>query len=245
MSYIPAERRIDQLLSSQGDGTGVTDIGVDGKTVTGASIADPSIVTATAHGYVTGDWIWIDGATGTTEINGLREVVKINANTFTLLDEAGAAVSTIGTFGGTVDSNIALVIKPSVQETFRLVRLNVAGSDNSWSLDGLMGVSRLSSRGLSVDIYNGSGLHKHLASIFGWNDWSLYTGGGDSPIQDITNNKYEAASRWTFSRSTEGMSMHDHDIMLRGSLNEMFVVSTDEDLAAINSLRFAVQGHTS
>jgi hypothetical protein len=75
-----------------------------GVSITGATTASPVVCTAATHGYLSGDWLWIDGATGTTEINGLREVVKVDANTFSLLDESGAAVNSAGTFGGTVDS---------------------------------------------------------------------------------------------------------------------------------------------
>ena len=233
------DRRLTQVLSSQGDGSGDTDMNLAGVSITGATTASPVVCTANTHGYVSGDWLWIDGATGTTEINGLREVVKINANTFSLLDEAGDAVNSAGTFGGTVDSHQAFLVKPSATQVFELERLNGLAADASAPVvDGLLGVARLTN-GIRVAIYNGSGLVAHLSpAIKGWNDWSLVTGGGDSPLADIANNKLESAFRWTFAK-------YGDRVRLSGPDGEFLVVYSLDDLDGLSALRMSVQGEIS
>ncbi len=247
MSYIPFQNRIDQMLTTSGDGIGgVGDalFNVAGKTITGASIADPSVVTATAHGYVDGEWLWIDGATGTTEINGLRQVQDDETNTFTLLDEAGDTVGTIGTFGGTVDSQPAAVIKPSASQVYHLTRMNILVSDASaWVVRGMLGVSALTN-GIFVKIFDTTGAIKTLTPqlIKGYTDWMMLAGGPDvGLISDTGNNKYEGGVRWTFSRNVEG-SNNLTDIRLDGSKGEMLVVYSQDDLDGLSALCYSAQG---
>lgn len=78
----------------------------DTKTITGISSASPGVVTSASHGYASGDEIYVSGVGGTTELNNRWFlVVKIDANTFSLTDVDGNAVSTTGygayTSGGT------------------------------------------------------------------------------------------------------------------------------------------------
>lgn len=72
--------------------------------ITGATNANPSVVTAAAHGLATGDRVTIAGSVGNTAINGNFQVVVLTANTFSLKTEAGVAVAGNGawTSGGTV-----------------------------------------------------------------------------------------------------------------------------------------------
>ena len=230
-------RRLAQVLSSQGDGSGDISANLAGVSITGGTTASPVVCTATGHGYLSGDWLWIDGATGTTEINGLREVVKVDANTFSLLDEAGDAVNSAGTFGGTVDSHQAFLVKPGATEVFEIVRMNGKASDNAVpALNGLLGIARLTN-GIRVALYNSSGVVQQLTPtpIKGWGDWALATGGADAPIVDITNTKLEAGFRWTFSK-------YGPPVTLRGVEGEMIVIYSLDDLDALDDLQFAVEG---
>jgi len=241
MSYIPLQDRVDRLLSSQGDGTGVTDMAVDGKAITGATTAAPTVVTATAHGYVVGDWIFIDGATGTTEINGLRQVATVpNANTFTLLDEAGDSVGSAGTFGGTVDSNIAIVYKPTLDT--HIHQIASTASDASVVVDGLLGLARLASLGIVVAVWEGSsGALTTLATIRSWSDWALLSGGGQAPITWADAAVIEAASRWELGDVGKGHGWSN--IQLHAADGDFLVFYTDEDLAGLVSMRAMAQGH--
>jgi hypothetical protein len=231
------DRRLSRVLSSQGDGTGDIDMNLAGVSITGATTASPVVCTAATHGYLSGDWLWIDGATGTTEINGLREVVKVDANEFSLLDEAGDAVNSAGTFGGTVDSHQAFLVKPSATQVFEIARMNGKAADAAVpALDGLLGVTRLTN-GIRVAVYNSSGLVQHLTPtpIKGWNDWSLATGGADAPIVDITNTKIESGFRWTFTK-------YGPPLTLNGADGDFLVVYSLDDLDGLSALQMAVQG---
>lgn len=241
MSYIPHTRRHDVFMSSQGDGTGVTDMGVDGKSITAATTASPVVCTSNAHGYVTGDWIFIDGGTGITEINGLRRVIYVSDNTFSLLDGNLDAINSAGTYGGSPDSNIALVCRPAAGQIYTLALLNGAMADASVALDGLGGVTRLTN-GLIFAVYRGASVQQSLATVKGWNDWSLYTGGSDMVLSDIAGNKLEWGMKWTFNRIVEGGSHHS-DVRLVGDSNDMLAIYTQDDLAALVSLRFLSQGY--
>jgi hypothetical protein len=74
-------------------------------TITGATNANPSVVTTSAaHGLATDDRVTIVGSVGNTAINGTFKVVVLTATTFSLKTEAGVAVAGNGawTSGGTV-----------------------------------------------------------------------------------------------------------------------------------------------
>jgi hypothetical protein len=244
MSYIPFQRRIDQVLSTQGDGSGANDLAADGISITGATTASPVVVTSATHGLSVGDWVFIDGATGTTEINGVRQINTVpSGTTFTLKDEAGDVVNSAGTFGGTVDMNIALVVKPAATERFQLSRLNGWGADDAAiDIDGFLGITALTN-GINVKVYDGAtGTLQSLLPkpITSWFDWGLATGGVDA-TGDTTANKVWGGFRWTFNRNAEG-GIGNSDISLKGANGDFLIIYTQDDLDAINLLRFAVQG---
>lgn len=55
--------------------------------ITGATVADPVVITAASHGLADGDWVFIQGVSGMTELNGNFYVVdNATTNTFSLLD---------------------------------------------------------------------------------------------------------------------------------------------------------------
>ena len=250
MSYVPYQNRIDQMLSTSGDGVGgVGDITFNtaGVAITGATTASPVVCTAAAHGYVNGEWLWIDGATGTTEINGLRKVTNKADNTFELEDPAGDAIDSAGTFGGTVDSQPVAVIRPGASEVFHLTRMNILIADASvWVVRGMLGVTALTN-GIFVKIFSTTGGDTAVKTLTptpvkGFTDWMMLAGGSDvTLVGDVANNKFEGGVRWTFARNTEGTA-HNTDITLRGSLGEMLVVYSQDDLDGLSALCYAAQG---
>lgn len=69
------------------------------KPISGATAANPVVVTATAHGYANGDIIYIDGVVGMTQLNGRVFVCDgITANTVNLkgIDGTGYTAYTSG-----------------------------------------------------------------------------------------------------------------------------------------------------
>jgi len=70
------------------------------RTITGAAAGTGSRIrlTATAHGFDTGQQVVVSGVVGTVEANGSWTVVVVTANTFEL---AGSTFATLYTSGGT------------------------------------------------------------------------------------------------------------------------------------------------
>ena len=61
-------------------------------TISGATKANPPVITATAHGYASDDVVLIASVGGMTELNGLRfSITRIDANSFSLQDQDGVA----------------------------------------------------------------------------------------------------------------------------------------------------------
>jgi hypothetical protein len=76
-------------------------------TITGITQANPGLVTDIAHGYSTGDWVFITGVVGMTQLNGnYYIVVKTGANTYTLTDLNGNAINTTA-FGAYISGGTA------------------------------------------------------------------------------------------------------------------------------------------
>lgn len=77
--------------------------------ITAATRANPGVLTSTTHGLLVGDWGYITGMLGMTELNGLAWIVNTvpTADTFTLTDLFGNVVNStsFGTYisGGTFE----------------------------------------------------------------------------------------------------------------------------------------------
>ena len=66
-------------------------------TITGASKANPAVVTDVAHGYSVGDEVFINDVVGMSELNGKSYIISATtANTYTLTDVFGADVDSTG-----------------------------------------------------------------------------------------------------------------------------------------------------
>jgi len=60
------------------------------KTISGATAANPCVITATSHGYSTGDTVHITSVVGMTQLNGRTfKITVLSANTFSLQDLNG------------------------------------------------------------------------------------------------------------------------------------------------------------
>lgn len=65
------------------------------KAISGITLASPGVLTITAHGYATGDEIFVSSIVGTTQLNGrFFKVVVIDANHVSLQEYYGTAVNT-------------------------------------------------------------------------------------------------------------------------------------------------------
>ncbi len=75
--------------------------GATAKNIGSSTNASPTVVTITAHGFVTGDVIAVANHATNTNANGLRSVVKVDADTFSMKDMAGTAINGNGVGGAT------------------------------------------------------------------------------------------------------------------------------------------------
>lgn len=84
------------------------------KPITGATQANPCVLTVNGHGYNTGDWVFITGVGGMTQLNGKYfQVTNLTANTISLQDLNGNNINSTGysiyTAGGTIARVYTLV----------------------------------------------------------------------------------------------------------------------------------------
>jgi len=85
----------------------ISDWGV--RVITSSTDATPIVVTATAHGLVTGDTITINGHTTNTNANGFWTVTWVSANTFSL-DDSTATGGGAGGNDGYFCKNVGIVL---------------------------------------------------------------------------------------------------------------------------------------
>lgn len=72
----------------------VADVGV--KQIASSTNATPIVVTATAHGFANGDFVFIDGHATNTAANGLWQIGGVAANTFNLLSFIDGTTNSVG-----------------------------------------------------------------------------------------------------------------------------------------------------
>lgn len=82
----------DEYMRIKSDGAYITETSV---AITGITQAPLGVVTAPSHGYSAGDWVFISGIVGMTELNGQTWIIQNpTTDTFTLTDLFGTAVDT-------------------------------------------------------------------------------------------------------------------------------------------------------
>lgn len=96
--------------------------------ITSSTDATPIVVTATSHGFITGQRVLIIGHTTNIAANGIYKVTNLSANTFSLQDEITGANIT-GSGAGAGSSGIAVAAPPVLHITdFRNLILQVGTS---------------------------------------------------------------------------------------------------------------------
>ena len=139
-----ATRRLDRIMSSQGDGTGTITQVVTAKTVSGATDATPIVVTATSHGYSDGDYVHITGVVGNTACNDLHVVANKTSNTFELTTPAGVDVAGNGSYSSGGAAHLCFVVKPAAGVTHCIHQLSGIAIDAAMTDDKYMNETALS-----------------------------------------------------------------------------------------------------
>lgn len=87
--------------------------------ITSSTDATPIVVTATAHGLNTGDYVLIQGHTTNIAANGIFKVIKVTANSFQLTDRyTGAAVVGSGAGAGSSGFCVKILLPHILDEDF-------------------------------------------------------------------------------------------------------------------------------
>mgnify|MGYP001334036032 CR=1 FL=1 len=97
----------------------------DAKTITGATQANPVVITSSSHGYSDGDEIYLDGVEGMTELNGRNYIIANSAtDTYSLQDLFGNDIDSTGysayTTGGLTDGIYEEVTPYAAADVFDL-----------------------------------------------------------------------------------------------------------------------------
>lgn len=99
--------------------------------VTSSTDATPIVVAATAHGFVTGQRVFIYGHSTNLAANGIFKVTRLTANTFSLQDEI-TGVNVAGSGGGAGSGGICVVAPPVLYvKSFRNVIIQIGTSGTS------------------------------------------------------------------------------------------------------------------
>lgn len=101
-------------ISAQGCTLEISGAAGGAKTITGVAVGNPTIITATAHGFLNGDVLTISGVTGTDAalLNGQTVVVtNKTANTFAVnIDTTGKTITAAGNATPVTWTNIANLV---------------------------------------------------------------------------------------------------------------------------------------
>lgn len=94
--------------------------------ISGITRANPGVVTDNAHGYANGDWVYLAGIGGMTQLNQRTLVIaNATANTYTLQDVYGTNIDTTGytayTSGGTA-SRIYTLVTPYADQDLNYLK---------------------------------------------------------------------------------------------------------------------------
>ena len=102
------------------------------RAITGATNANPIVITSAAHGLTNGDSVVISGVLGNTNANGTKTVTVVNANTFSIATAGNAAYTSGGVW---------VMAKNTDEGTVNTDRAYLIPSDDTVSLKFLEGIS--------------------------------------------------------------------------------------------------------
>lgn len=238
-----ADNCLNQVMSSQGDGTGTIEQNVAVQTITAATNASPNVYTLNSHGYSDGDYLFIEGETGSSTANGLRVVAEKTANTFELTDPAGTAINSDGTFGGTVTCALSFVYKPTGTATAVITRMNGFAHDATYTSAGYLGVSALTN-GVELRLYTNDTLTKTLTAtpVKTWLQWSLNSGVDAGNGDGGTGNQTQTLLRWSFFKGCGPIRMETVDAN-GDATNILLAITIRDTLTGLLGQQMGIQGH--
>ena len=152
------------------------------KSISGITRASTGVVSSSSHGFATGDWIWISGVNGMTQINDRAfRVVRISSSSYSLQAWTGSSWATVNTTSGNGYSSYSsggIARKCLVSDCSVVVTANGHGLSN----DDYVYISNVSGMtGINGSGYQVSDVTTNTYSI-GENgaSWGNYSSGGRS-----------------------------------------------------------------
>ena len=149
------------------------------KTISGATQANPGVITATSHGYSNGDHVIITSVVGMTELNGKTfKVANKTTNTFEIQDVDGNNVNTTGytAYGSAgVANKIYEIASPYVTADIPTIKF-AQSADTMYLVHPSYAIRKLTRSGHT--------------------NWTLSTPsltGSPSPVLNTTTNKYPSS----------------------------------------------------
>lgn len=149
-----------------------------GKSITGATQANPCVITIVAHGYSTGDMVMIAGVVGMTELNSkLYKITVIDADTFSL-DGIDSTGYTAYTSGGTSTKGTFYVAKQAT--SMKDFDSGNSGATDHWGATGVAAmmdalaaatVASMFKSGNGFTMRYGSGANQVLDEAVSGEDW--------------------------------------------------------------------------
>jgi hypothetical protein len=227
---------INQLLSSNGDGTGETDhASVAPKVITG--VDGSAVITSASHGLTDGEYVLIENVGGATEVNIIGTVQNADTNTFTIQTPAGVDISSASAYtsGGTV--SLCYVYKPASDEVGVIARMNGYAHSATYNSEQYLNVDLSSGTGIELKQYRNT---TDLGSITAapvkiWLQWAPNAGVDTTSADGGAGNKTQTVLRWSFFKGCG-------NIRVDGSLNELLAIVIRDDITGLLGEEMAVQG---
>jgi Flp pilus assembly protein TadG len=152
------------------------------RSISGITRASPGVVSSSSHGFATGDWIWISGVSGMTQINDRAyRVVRINTGSYSLQAWNGSswqAVNTTSGNGYSAYTSGGIASKCLVFDCSVRVTANTHGLANGEGvyITGVNGMTQINNQPYVVARIDDN---NYSIGVNGAN-WGTYTSGGSS-----------------------------------------------------------------
>ncbi|MDQ3125326.1 MAG: pilus assembly protein TadG-related protein [Pseudomonadota bacterium] len=152
------------------------------KSISGITRATPGRVTSSGHGFVTGDWVWISGVIGMTQINDRAfRVVRISNSAYSLEAWNGSSWSAVNTTSGNGYSNYSsggIARKCLLSDCSVRVTANTHGLNDGEGvyITGVNGMTQINNQPYVIERIDDN---TYSIGVNGGN-WGDYSSGGSS-----------------------------------------------------------------
>ena len=189
MSVIPYSMGVNlgsYAAGARGNLTGSTNItdavwaDGSGKSISGVTRSNPGEITASGHGFSTGDFVWINGVRGMTQINNRAyRVVRISSSKFSLQYQSGGNWYTLSTSSGfssySSDGTATKCLRSDCSVIVTAANHGLQDGDGVY-IDDVRGMTGLNEKGFIVTRLSSSAYSINQNGA----GWGTYSSGGRS-----------------------------------------------------------------